>query len=526
VTVSSVVSGGDAQQGVAAGPTALEVRGLAKTFGDKTVLHHFDLTVEAGQVHMLLGQNGSGKSTLIKILAGFHQPDVARSFTVGGRSVSAGSAEQVRAAGLRFVHQELGLIGPETVLDNMLYSDGFPTRFGQISSGRARKRVMASLELVGLDIDPASKVDTLSPAQRTGVAVARALMDTGDAAVALVLDEPTATLPGAEVERLHAILRVAVSRGVGVLYVTHHLDEVEQLGDVVSVLRDGHLVAAGPVVDLPRDVIVHALVGGELEAVQNQARPVTAPDEADPVLQVRELVGDRVDGLSFDAAPGEILGLYGLTGSGREAALGMIFGSIPRASGTVRVDATPVMPNRPRASMEAGVSYVPADRKSAGLFLELTAQENLTLSNLRPFWRRGRIDRRAERAEVDSWFKRLAIRPADGAGQTVGTFSGGNQQKVVMAKWLRLNPDVLLLDEPTQGVDVGAKAELHRQLLASRADGTAIVVSSSDVDELVTLCDRVLIIRDGRVHRELVGDDITDHNINRGFLEASTSTNG
>lgn len=364
-TQSAVTGGRTRSVGAPTGRPAIHVNGVAKTFVDKTVLHGFDLRVDPGEVHMLLGQNGSGKSTLIKILAGFHQPDEPTEFTVGGRDVAAGSADAALAAGLRFVHQDLGLVGPETVLDNMLYTSGYPTRFGHISRRLARQRVAESLTRVGLDISTDSRIDELSPAQRTGVAIARAMMDTGVPAVALVLDEPTATLPGDEVARLHGILRTATASGVGVLYVTHHLDEVDEIGDHVSVLRDGRLVASGRVAEVKRESIVHALVGGELEQVEKLAEELTAPSEYNHVLCVENLVGDHLDGFSFDASAGEIVGLYGLTGSGREAALGTVFGARSRVDGTVRVGANEVPPGRPAAAMAAGMSYVSPDRKAS-----------------------------------------------------------------------------------------------------------------------------------------------------------------
>ncbi|WP_206340294.1 sugar ABC transporter ATP-binding protein [Blastococcus litoris] len=494
-----------------------------KSFGGRTVLQPTRLTVLPGEIHMLLGQNGSGKSTLIKVLSGLHSPDAGRC-RVAGTELAFGTPESSHALGLRFVHQDLGLIEDASVADNLHFGNRFPTRWGTVSARRMTAVAREALTRVGLDIDPRTPVADLTAAQRTGVAVARALSGSERATV-LVLDEPTASLPASEVAHLHSMLRTAAAEGLGVLYVTHHLDEVYALAQRVSILRDGVLVLSASVEDTSRDDLVHALVGGELEEVRREADHLAAspPGGAPPVLQVEDVTGEVLAGVSLTVRAGEIVGVYGLTGSGRESVLGAIFGARPRDGGSVRVEGRPLAQFRPAASVRAGLAYVPPDRKAAGGFMDLTAAENLSISDVRRFWARGFLSSGAEQRDSADWFERLDVRPRDGVKLPLRTFSGGNQQKVVMGRWLRIDPRVLLLDEPTQGVDVGAKAELHRQVLSASARGTAVLVSSTDVEELVTLCDRVLIMRAGRVAEELSGERVNENAINHSFHQ-HTST--
>lgn len=499
-------------------PAAFRISGIAKSFHGKTVLHPLELSVLPGEIHMLLGQNGSGKSTLIKVLSGFHHPEPGGEVHVGGERLRFGAADSAHALGLRFVHQDLGLIDDASIMDNLAFGDGFPTRFGTIRAKRARVRAVERLRGVGLDLDPLTPAGELSAAERTGVAVARALDAGGRRARLIVLDEPTATLPTEEVERLHSMLRAAATDGVAVLYVTHHLNEVHALGDHVHVLRDGRLVHSSAVDEVDRETLVHHLIGRELEAVARRSAASEMPDPSSrTALEVRALESDTLHGVDLAVVEGEVLGIYGLTGSGRESVLGAIFGALPRTGGTILVRGTELSAYSPVASMRAGIGYVPSDRKLHAAFMDLTATENLTIANLSPYWSRGFVRARRERSDVTQWFERLDIRPGNGARNPMSSFSGGNQQKIVMGRWLRLDPKVLLLDEPTQGVDVGAKAGLHRQVLAARERGTAVVISSTDVEELAILCDRVLIMRNGRIADELVGDDVDETNINKSF---------
>jgi ribose transport system ATP-binding protein len=508
------------------GRPALEVAGLGKSFEGVIALSGFSLTIAAGEVHALLGENGSGKSTLIKILSGYHQPDEGE-VRVAGQPLAFGSASAAYHLGCRFVHQDLGLVDTMSIADNLAIGTGFPTRIATVRDAASRARAFTDLVKVGLaELDPRANVESLSPARKTGVAIARALREDPAAPVRLlVLDEPTATLPVREVEQLLQIVRNAAQNGIAVLYVSHRLDEVLQIARNVTVLRDGVQVMTGPIKGLDRAALIASIIGPEAASpgAPGPAPAAGRPRAAEPVLRVTGLRSDSLDNIGFTTAPGEIVGFAGIAGSGRDRLLGAVFGASPREAGAVAVRNCGIPGHRPHEAIAGGLAYLPADRRLDGGMMGLTARENLTLVNLKPFWHRGLLSRRAESAEASSWFTRLRVRPPGGLERRLETFSGGNQQKILIAKWLRQEPPVLLLDEPTQGVDVGARAALHQLIIAAAAQGMAIVISSSDSDELESVCHRVLIMRDGRITKELTGADITSSNISRQCLGAAES---
>ena len=498
---------------------ALDMRHIAKTFGDRRVLDIERFTVQRGEIHALLGQNGSGKSTLIKILAGYHEADPAAEglIRVMGTDIGASSTDARRRAGLRLVHQDLGLVAEMSVLDNVYMGRSYPTRGLTIRSRAARASARVALARAGLpNLDPAERVADLAPSERTGVAIARALANDGDELPAvLVLDEPTSTLPAPEVDLLLKTLSVIAETGVAILYVTHHLEEVFRIADRVSVLRDGRMVASAVTSQTTHGEIVHQLVGAELEAVRRDAAADEVANSAPPLLVVKDLAGNGLDDVSFSVSPGEVVGFHGVTGSGRDSVLGTVFGRQGRVSGSVHVGGTELASERPDMTIRAGLAYVPADRKAHGAIMTITATENLSLPSLRNLWRHARIDTAYEAREADEWFSRLDLRPADGARLPMVSFSGGNQQKVVLAKWLRRHPLVLLLDEPTQGVDIGAKAIIHRTILKAVGSGLAVVIASSDIEELAALCSTVHVMQRGRIVDTLSGADITENELDR-----------
>ena len=501
----------------AATAPALEISGLTKTFVGGYALRDVGLRIAAGEVHALLGENGSGKSTLIKTLSGFHDPDPGGSIRIGGAELPTGSAASSYAMGARFVHQDLGLVEGSSISDNLAFGAGFPTRFGTIDDRAARARARAALLGVGLELDPDRKVALLSPAEKTGVAVARALLEDATSPVhLLVLDEPTARLPEHEVESLLAIVRRVSAQGVGVLYVTHRLDEVFDVASVATVLRDGRHVITQAVADLTRESLLHHLLGAALEG---QRRPPTHVDPAAaPVLEIEKVCSESLHEVSFEVRPGEVVGIAGITGSGRESLVGTVFGARRRDRGEVRVDGVALRSGRPDLAMAAGVAFVPAERKAEGCFVDLPARENIGFGSLRKLWRWPSVRTRAERQLAETWFEKLDVRPRTGTERAMSTFSGGNQQKIVYGKWFERAPTLFLLDEPTQGVDVGAKAELHAALFAAAAQGAGVLVSSSDTEELVAICDRVLVLRLGEIVTVLVGDEITAHALTRAGL--------
>lgn len=496
---------------------ALGVRSLTKTFVGGRALDGFELDIAAGEVHALLGENGSGKSTLIKILSGYHRPDPGALVQIGGRDLILASAHSSYELGARFVHQDLGLVEASSIIDNLAFGPGFPTKWGTIRSRMARQRARDALAQMELDVDPNRTVASLSPAQKTGVAVARALLaDEGSPVHLLVLDEPTARLPEEEVEHLLEIVRAVSRRGIGVLYVTHRLDEVFEIAQRATVLRDGLKVASEPVDGLTRDALLHYLLGAALESPHRlQAHEV---GHGEPTLTVDNLTSEILRDVCFEVRPGEVVGVAGITGSGRDALCATVFGARARDGGTVTVRSRSLPPMRPDLAIASDVAYVPAERKLHGCFLDLSARENIGISNLRDFWRAPSLSRSGETRITRRWFDRFAVRPHDAINQPMSSFSGGNQQKVVFGKWFQRTPTLFLLDEPTQGVDVGAKAELHNALFEAAQEGAAILMSSSDVDELVTTCDRVIVLRSGRVVTTLQGNQISVHSLTRAAL--------
>ena len=477
----------------------LEIRGMSKLFPGTRALDDVDLNVRGGEVHALVGQNGSGKSTLIKVLAGYHEPEPGTVVEVDGRKVPLGHALASRDAGFRFVHQDLALVNLLSVAENLALGRGFQTGVAKrIRWGAERTQANHIIGSLGFSFDAETLVRDLSAAERTGVAIARALWHWEDGAKVLVLDEPTAALPKAEVEILFDAVRRVRDRGLGVIYVSHRLDEVFSIADRVTVLRDGRKVGTYPAQELDEDRLISLMVGSAItKAVNGGTRPASVP-----VLQVRALRGEVIENVGFDAYSGEVLGVSGLTGSGREELLSLLFGAAPR-DGEVSVEGRRVPPLRPRAAVDRGIAFVPGDRHRYGGMLDMSLVENCTLPDLGSFrTRSGAIRKRRELAEVRAWLDRLEVRPPD-PDLALASLSGGNQQKTVLAKWLRLEPRVLLLDEPTQGVDVGAKATIHRLIRGAANAGAAVVIASSDDEEIDDVCDRALVLRGGAIVAEL-----------------------
>lgn len=495
-----------------ASPAALEIRGLSKTFPGQRALETVDLRIAAGEIHAVVGQNGSGKSTLVKILAGYHAPDPGAVAEVLGRPFELGSASAAEAAGLRFVHQDLGLVESMTVSDNFRMNRRLqpllPLR-RRDDRADARRALLA----LGYDVDPAATIGQLAESERTAVGVVRALDGAGDGSFPLlVLDEATASLPGPEVARLFVALRRIAAIGTAVLFISHHLDEVLSIADRVTVLRDGRRVSTGAAASLTSEALANQMLGRELiaEAAAHTRADPPLTDEA-PVLQVRGIAGTELAPLSLDVHRGEVVGIAGLTGSGRDELASLLAGRIER-SGTVTVNGRVVPSRDPRRAIDAGMCYVPSDRTNDAVFRMETLQSNLTIADVKPFFSGGILRPRIEALHVRHWIDELDVRPAQPEA-VMGELSGGNQQKVVMARWFRCAPSVLVLDEPTQGVDVGSKADIHRLIDQSTARGTATVVCSSDSAELERLCSRVIVLQRGQVIAELRGGEITSERI-------------
>ena len=509
---------GHVAQAPAENVPALALTGLTKTFGGTPALTDVDFEVHRGEVHALLGQNGSGKSTLVKILAGFHKPD-AGDGAVYGEDLALGHPEAAKAAGIRFVHQDLGLVDTLNTVENLALGRGYHTRGKMwISWGAEAKHAEEAVKAIGYSFDIRKPVGELAASERVGVAVARALQDWNEDTSVLVLDEPTAAMAEPEVRRFYGMVERVRARGVAVVFISHRLEEVMQIANRVTVLRDGVAIGTHPIEELDDARLIHLIVGQALD-VGESTRHASAGEEH--VLSVRGLCGAEIQDASLTVRAGEIVGIAGLTGSGRHDVAPLLFGALPRNGGEVTVCGKALPSGRPDAAAGHGVALIPSERKRLAALAGLSALENLTLADVGHNASGGRLRRRKERADVREWMKRFDVRPLK-PDAPMWTLSGGNQQKVILARWIKLAPKLLLLDEPTQGVDVGAKEQIYELVEEAAEAGLAVVTCSSDTDELERLCDRVLVFQRGRISTELTGDQVTKNAIDHAVLAVAT----
>ena len=476
----------------------LVMKGLVKRFTATRALDDVDFDVRRGEVHALLGQNGAGKSTLIKILAGVYEADSGE-ILFSGRPVEPGG----HPAGVSFIHQDLGLVDWMTVAENVAIQTGYPrTPFGVISWRLVRRAAVDALAKLGIEIDPEATIASLPAAERSLVAICRALAIRSDL---LVLDEPTAALPEADVERLLEALRRLRASRIGIVYVTHRLDEVFRIADRVTVLRDGRRVATVAARETSPAALVQMIVGRSM--ADAFARP--APPGARVAFSVENAGAERVGPVSFAVAAGETLGLVGLRGAGHHTIGRAIFGQTPLSSGRMQLDGATFAPENPAEAMAAGVGFISSRRAEEGIAANLSVRENIYMNPVVT----GRdvfefVSRGSETRNTLDAMKRFSIKAA-GPDEPVATLSGGNQQKVVVARWMEAEVRLLMLEEPTIGVDVGSKAEIYRLLQLSLGRGMAALLISSDFEEVERICHRALVFNRGRVVAELSGRDLT-----------------
>jgi ribose transport system ATP-binding protein len=501
----------------AEGEPRLTINNLSKSFEGRTVVREVSLRLRAGEVHALLGQNGSGKSTLIKVLAGYYTPDSTSSNAeMNGVEMALGSPTAAYSSGLRFIHQDLGLVEALSVVENLnLGPRGLQLWLSHGREQRAAQTLMADAEL---EIDVRTTVSDLSPAEKTMVAVVRALRDGIGERGVLVLDEPTATLPEHEVQLLFSLIDNLRRRGVSILFVTHRLDEVFTIADRVTVLRDGEVVGTEAVEALDTGSLVQMILGRPVE----QLYPEPPPPLADLALVASNLQGAQVKDLSFQLRRGEILGVAGLTGSGREEVGRLLFGAERWRDGHLEIHGRSFAALTPAAAIAAGIAYVPPDRKREAALLDYSLRENLTLPKISSRGPLQWVSLRSEANETGEWLRRFEISPAD-AEETFSRLSGGNQQRVIMARSIRCEPSVLVCDEPSQGVDVGAKGAIYQQISGIAEAGAGVVLVSTDHDELAAVCDRVLVFREGRIAATLTRSSLDTDRITEQCIEGEVT---
>ena len=498
----------------------LRLSGVSKHFGGVRALQGVDFACRRGSIHAILGENGAGKSTLIKTIAGVVQPDEGR-IELDGKEITVASPGDALRQRLVCVFQELSLLPDLSIADNICITNA-PGRFGFIDHRAQHRRAAALLAEVGChDVDPALPCKDLPLSRRQMVEIAKAV---GRDPQLLILDEATSALTAADVEQVYRLLRRLRDRGMAILYISHRMHEIEALADTCSVFREGRRIETFPQGSKSADEIIRLMIGRDIEQVYPPRGSRTPSNDA--ALKVRGLSWlDKLRDVSLTVHRGEIVGLGGLDGQGQRELLLALFGVLRDTRGDTEVAGRPVRIDSPGAAKAAGIdlAMVPEDRKSEGLMLPMSVRENLTLAAIGTLTRGGAIDRRAEQRMVDKAVEQLRIKTGT-VDDPVGGLSGGNQQKVVIAKWLATQPNVLLLMDPTRGIDVGTKQELYQLLHRLAEGGTAILLYSTDYDELIGMCDRVLIMYHGQVTTELVGEEITEQAIIANALNIADKT--
>ncbi|MEU2129238.1 sugar ABC transporter ATP-binding protein [Streptomyces sp. NPDC018352] len=502
--------------GPAPAPAApvLALKEVSKSFGAVRALHDVSLSLCPGEVHALAGENGAGKSTLIKTLAGVHRPDGGQ-VLLDGRPVAFHGPADARDAGIAVIYQEPTLFPDLSIAENIFMGRQPRRGLGRIDRRAVHGATAALMRRLGVDLAPGRPARGLSIADQQIVEIAKAL--SFDARV-LIMDEPTAALTGSETARLFAVVRTLRDEGAAVLFVSHRLDEIFELCGRVTTLRDGRLISCEPLAGLTQDDLVRRMVGRDLDALY----PKQDARIGEVALSVSRLTREGAfRDVSFEVRCGEIVALAGLVGAGRTEVAQAVFGVDRADAGEVRVNGTVLRPGSPTAAMAAGLALVPEDRRQRGLVMAMSVERNISLTGLGDVRRRGLVRRALEHDRAADWAVRLRLK-YNRLADAVGELSGGNQQKVVLAKWLATGPSVLIVDEPTRGIDVGTKAEVHRLLSSLAADGLAVLMISSDLPEVIGMADRVLVMREGRLVAGLPRSDATEETV----MAAATGLGG
>ncbi|GGP17910.1 sugar ABC transporter ATP-binding protein [Silvimonas iriomotensis] len=487
------------------GEIVLEVERISKRFGATRALDNVALQVRSHEVLALMGENGAGKSTLMKVLSGVYQPD-AGEIRLLGKPVKLHAPADARAVGINLIYQELAVAPHMTVAQNVFMGSEPRGRFGRVDQAAMRTRTNEVLQQLGARFGADTLAGSLGIADQQQVEIARSLIHKSRV---LIMDEPTAALSDRETERLFAVIRRLRDDGIAIVYISHRMAEMTELADRVAVMRDGGYVGTLIKAEAAPERVIQMMVGRPLDDFYQRREHV----EKGPVrLEVRNIISPKINDASFHVCAGEVLGLAGLVGAGRTELARIIFGADPKASGDIVVDGKPVNIRQPLDAMKLGIGYLPEDRKGQGLFLQLSALANTTMSVLNRHSRAGLLNHKALRKLTEDAIKQLSVK-VPGPDGIVGGLSGGNQQKLLLARWLAIKPRVLILDEPTRGVDVGAKSEIYRIINQLAASGVAVVVISSELPEVIGICDRVVVMREGHITGEVSGEAINQETI-------------
>lgn len=484
----------------------IKMTNISKSFNGNQVLKNVQFSLEPGEIHALMGENGAGKSTLMKILTGIYSRD-SGTVEVKGKEVHFTSPKQAEEAGIAVIHQELNILPHLSITDNMfLGNEETFGRTGIIRTKKMEQKTKKALLDLGLDIDPAAPASSLSVGQQQIVEIAKALAIEAEV---IVMDEPTAALTDREIDTLFATIRELQERGVSFIYISHRMEEIFSLCDRITILRDGEYVGDKRISETSFEEIVQMMVGREL----GERFPQRNATIGDVKLAVKGFSRkDCFENVSFEIRRGEVLSIAGLMGAGRTEVAQSLFGYKKADSGTVEFDGHVVNIKTPKQAKELGIGYITEDRKSEGLIVDFTVEENVSLTNFSAISKNGLISKTKERSLYDSMVKRLGIRTS-GPQQTAKSLSGGNQQKVVIAKWLGIEPELLILDEPTRGVDVGAKKEIYSIINSLAERGVAILMISSELPEVIGMADRVLVMHEGKVAADLPKAEMTQERI-------------
>ena len=469
----------------------IEMRGIDKSFGGNAVLKNAGFLLDDGEVHALMGENGAGKSTLMKILTGVYTKDAGQ-VIVDGKEVCYNNPQEAEKAGIVFIHQELNVLFDLTVEENMFLGKEIKKAFGICDRKAMRKRVQEILDMLGVDIDPTQRMDELSIGQQQMIEIAKALMV--DAKV-LIMDEPTAALTQSETEVLFKVVNSLRKKGVSIVYISHRMEEIFELCDRITILRDGTYIDTKRIADIDMNDIVKMMIGREI----GERYPVRNSKIGDVAFEVKNLnCPGAFENVSFEVRAGEVLGVSGLMGAGRTEIMQAIFGNMPNVTGQLFLDGKEIKNKNPQQAIQNGIGFITEDRKVEGLMLEESIMKNISLANLGRISNGGVINKKKEQELVNKGIEELRIR-CFGPQHECNNLSGGNQQKVIFAKWIYTNPKVLILDEPTRGVDIGAKKEIYNIINELAAKGVAIIMVSSELPEVLGMSDRVMVVREGEV---------------------------